>query len=170
MDDPRLPRLLYTFQLVAGLVMMAYYYPQMPARMASHFAADGSINGWQSREFFLALTLLVTSTSALVSFVAPRQIAAKADHRINLPHRSYWLAPERRAGTMRFISATMAWFGCGILFVLICGTFLAMQANLGQEHRFNSQAMILVLAGFLAGMLGLSFRMVRHFQKVPITG
>jgi hypothetical protein len=111
--------------------------------------------------------LLVTSTSALVGFVAPRQIAAKANHRINLPHRDYWLAPERRAETMRTISATMAWFGCGILFVLICGTFLAMQANLAPDHRFNSEAMIIVLGGFLVGLLGLLFRLIRHFQRVP---
>jgi uncharacterized membrane protein len=169
-DDPRLPRLLYSVLFMAGLVMMVYYYPQMPERMASHFAADGRVNGWQSREAFFALMLLVTSTSALVCFVAPWQIAAKAHHRINLPHRDYWLAPERRAETMRFISATMAWFGCGILFVLIGGTLLAMQANLGPDHRFNSQAMTVVLAGFLAGLLGLIIKMVRHFQKVPITG
>lgn len=68
---------------------------------------------------------------------------------------------------MRFISATMAWFGCGILFVLISGTFLALQANLATVHRFNSEAMIVVLVGFLAGLLGLLVRLVRHFQRVP---
>ena len=167
MDDPRLPRFLYAFLFLAGLLMMAYYYPQMPARMASHFAADGRVNGWQSREAFFLIMLLVTATSALVGFVAPLQIAAKANNRINLPHRDYWLAPERRAETMRFISATMAWFGCGVLFVLICGAFLALQANLGPDHRFNSQAMLFVLGGFLAGLLGLLVRLVRHFRGVP---
>ena len=167
MDDPRLPRILYVFLILVGLLMMAYYYPQMPQRMASHFAADGRANGWQSREAFFAWMLLVTSTSALVGFVAPRQIAAKSNFRINLPHRTYWLAPERRPETMRFISATMAWFGCGILFVLICGTFLAIQVNLGPNHRFNSHAMIIVMGCFLAGLLTLVVCLVRHFQTVP---
>jgi hypothetical protein len=125
------------------------------------------VNGWQSREAFFVLMLLVFSTSAVVCFLAPRQIAANSNARINLPHRDYWLAPERRAETMRTISATMAWFGCGILFVLICGTFLAMQANLAPDHRFNSEAMIIVLGGFLVGLLGLLFRLIRHFQRVP---
>jgi len=166
-DDPRLPRFLYAFLFLAGLLMMAYYFPQMPQRMASHFAADGHANGWQSREAFFVLMLLVFSTSAVVCFLAPRQIAANSNARINLPHRNYWLAPERRAETVRTISATMAWFGCGILFVLICGTFLAMQANLAPDHRFNSEAMIVVLGGFLVGLLGLLVRLVRHFQRVP---
>jgi uncharacterized membrane protein len=167
--DPRLPRFLYVFLLLSGLLMMAYYYPQMPQRMASHFAADGRANGWQSREGFFVLMLLVTSASAVVCFLAPRQIAAQPSARINLPNRDYWLAPERREETMRFISATMAWLGCGILFVLIAGTFLALQANLSPGHRFNSQATFAVMGSFLAGLLALLVRMVRHFQKVPLS-
>lgn len=167
MDDPRLPRFLYAFLIVVCLLMMAYYYPQVPQRMASHFAADGRANGWQSREAFFVLIILVSASSAVVCFLAPRQIAARANAKINLPNRDYWLAPERREETMRFISATMAWFGCGILFVLISGTFLALQANLAPEHRFNSEAMLVVLGGFLLGLLGLLVRLVRHFQKVP---
>lgn len=167
MDDPRLPRILYALLMLACLLMMAYYYPQMPERMASHFAADGRANGWQSRGAFFALMLLVTSTSAIVGFLVPRQIAARSNTRINLPHRDYWLAPERREETMSFISATMAWFACGVLFVLISGTFLAFEANLAADHRFNSQAMLAVLVGFLAGLLSLLLRLVRHFQKLP---
>ena len=167
MDDPRLPRFLYAFLILVCLLMMAYYYPQMPQRMASHFAADGSVNGWQSREAFFVLMLLVTSTSAIVGFLAPRHIAARSNARINLPNRDYWLAPERREETMHFISATMAWFACGILFVLISGTFLALQANLAPDRRFNSEAMLVVLVGFLLGLLSILVRLVRHFQKVP---
>lgn len=100
-------------------------------------------------------------------FLAPRQIAAQPNARINLPNRDYWLAPERREQTMRFISATMAWFGCEILLVLISGTFLGLRANLATDHRFNSEAMLTVLICFLAGLLGLLVRLVRHFQRVP---
>lgn len=167
MDDPRLPRLVYTVLFLADLLIMAYFYPQMPQRMASHFAADGHVNGWQSREAFFVIMFLVTSASALVCFLAPRQIAARTNARINLPNRDYWLAPERREATMRFISATMAWFGSCLLFVLIAGTFLALQANLRPDGRFNSEAMLVVLGVFLAGLLGLMIGLVRHFQRVP---
>jgi uncharacterized membrane protein len=166
-DDPRLPRLIYMLLFVIGLLMMVYFYPQMPQRMASHFAGDGHANGWQSREGFFLLTLLVLPLSAIVGFLAPRQISAQSNARINLPNRDYWLAPERREQTMRFISATMAWFSCGILLVLISGTFLALRANLAPGHRFNSEAMLVVLGGFLIGLLSWLAGFVRHFRRVP---
>jgi uncharacterized membrane protein len=160
-----LPRLLYIFLFLAGLLLVAYYYPQMPLRMASHFAADGRPNGWMPREPFFLIMFLVTASSAMVAFFAPRQIAAKSNDRINLPNRDYWLAPERREETMRYIAAMMGWFGCGLLFVLISGTFLAMQANLAAGGRFHSEAMLVVLVGFLFLLLFWLIRFVRHFQQ-----
>lgn len=165
MSDPRLPRMMYFVLLFSGLLMMAYYYPQMPQRMASHFDAGGRANGWQSREGFFLLTVLVISSSALIGFFAPRQIASQPNNRINLPNRDYWLAPERRERTMNFIAAMMGWFGCGVLFALIAGTYLAMRANLAPDRGFNSQSMLVVLGVFLASLIVWMICFIRHFQR-----
>ena len=166
MDDPRLPRMMYFVLLFSGLLMMAYYYPRMPERMASHFDAGGRVNGWQPREGFFLLMVLVISSSALISFFAPRQIASRPNNRINLPNRDYWLAPERRERTMNFIAAMMGWFGCGVLFVLIAGTYLAMRANLAPGGEgFNSQSMLVVLGIFLVSLLVWMICFIRHFQR-----
>ncbi|HKM68233.1 MAG TPA: hypothetical protein VJX70_13775 [Candidatus Acidoferrum sp.] len=63
------------------------------------------------------------------------------------------------------ISAMMGWFGCGLLFVLISGTFLALRANLAPDGRFNLRATLAVLGGFLIGLFLSFFRFVRHFQR-----
>jgi len=165
LDDPRLPRLFYIFLALTGLLMAAYYYPQMPERMASHFAADGRPNGWQPREAFFLIMLVVGSLSAIISFFAPWRIASQPNARVNLPNRDYWLAPERRVQTMNYIAAFMAWFGCGVLFVLITGTFLALQANLAPDRQFNSQAMLVVIATFLLSLMFAMIRFIRHFQR-----
>jgi uncharacterized membrane protein len=165
-DDPRLPRLLYFFLFLVCLLLLVYYYPQMPQRMAAHFAANGHVNGWQSRESFFLLSLLINAISAVITFFAPWQIASKPSARINLPNREYWLAPERRDATMRYIASTMAWFGCGVLFVLISGTFLALRANLAPDQRFNSEAMLVVMGAFLLSLMSLILRLIRHFQNV----
>jgi len=111
--------------------------------------------------------LLVTGLSGVVGFLVPRQIAAQSDARINLPNKSYWLAPERRAETFRFLGAMLAWFSCGLLFVLISGTFLALRANLTDEGRFNSEAMLMILGAFLLFVILWLFRMFRHFRQTP---
>jgi len=165
-DDPRFPRMLYFFLVLVCLLMMAYYYPRMPQRMAAHFAADGHANGWQPRESFFFLSLLINALSAVITFFAPWQITSKTNARINLPNREYWLAPERREATMRYIASTMAWFGCGALFVLISGTFLALRANLAPDHRFNSEGMLTVIGAFLLSLMFLMVSFVRHFQSV----
>jgi uncharacterized membrane protein len=158
---------MYFTALIIGVLMMAYYYPQMPHRMASRFDAAGRVNGWQSREAFLLLTLLVGSTSALIGFLAPRQIASQPNHRINLPHRDYWLAPQRREETMNFMAAMMGWFGCGVLFILTAGTYLAMRANLAPDGKFHAEAMLVVLGLFLFSLFAWLIRCIRHFQKIP---
>jgi len=145
--------------------MMAYYYPLMPQRMASHFTADGYPNGWQPRESFFLLTIFLCASSAVVAFFVPWQIASRGNARINLPNRDYWLAPERREATMRYITATMSWFGCGLLFVLVSGTFLALRANLAPDHRFNSEALLLVIAAFLLFLMFLIVELIRHFKQ-----
>ena len=165
MSDPRLPRSIYIFLVLVGLLMSAYYYPRMPERMASHFAGDGRPNGWQPREAFFLIMLVSSASSALVAFFAPWRIASQPNARINLPNRDYWLAPERRQHTMNYFSAFMAWFGCAILFVLISGTFLSFQANLAPDHHFNSPALLVVLVTFLLFLLVSLVRFVRHFQN-----
>ena len=165
MDDPRLPRYIYMFLVLAGLLMAAYYYPRMPERMASHFAGDGRPNGWQSREAFFLIMLVASASSALVAFFAPWRLASRPNAHINLPNRDYWLAPGRRQHTMNYFSAFMAWFGCAVLFVLISGNFLSFQANLAPDHRFNSPALVVVLVAFLLFLLIGLLLFVRHFQK-----
>ena len=167
MDDPRLPRLLCGFLLLGGLGMMAYYYPQMPQRMAAHFAADGYPNGWQPRDAYFLIMLAVCAASAIPAFVAPWQIARQPDQRIHLPNKNFWLAPERRQETFRYFAAIMSWFSCAILFVLLAGTFLAFRANLDPGHRFNSEAMLIVLGAFLLFLVSLIILLLSRFRQVP---
>ncbi len=167
MDDPRFPKTVYVFMLVAGLFQWVRYYPLLPERMAGHFNFEGLPNGWEPKDVFFLLMLVVIGVTAVIPFLSPRLIAARPDNRINLPNRSYWLAPARREETFRFITAQMAWFGCGVLFVLLFGTSLAIHANLSPDYRFDNSAMIKVLGGFLFLTVLWMVRFIRHFVRIP---
>jgi uncharacterized membrane protein len=166
MSDPRLPRLVYACLMIAAVLTIGYYYPQMPQRMAAHFDINGRPNGWQPREMFFLLMVVVIGTSAIVGFVAPRQMMRKPPERWNLPNREYWLSPEHRQETQNYISSLMLWFACGLAFVLITGTALACRANL-QNGPFDSTSMLYLVVGLTVFIGILLVAMIRRFQNVP---
>ena len=168
MGDPRLPKTVFFLMLLAGLLEWVLYYPRLPEKMASHFSFDGLPNGWMHRDaFFLLMLVVAVGSTAIIAFLAPRLIASQPNNRINLPHKDYWMAPARREATFRFIAAQMAWFGCAVLFVLLFGTHLAIQANLSPDFRFDNATMIKVMACFLILTLLWMIRFIRYFVRVP---
>ena len=167
MNDSRLPTAIYFLLLLFGIVHFAQIYPQLPDRMASHFAADGTPNGSAPKQDFFLLTAMIAAVTAIPAFLVPLKLKRLPRQRINLPNKEYWLAPEHAEETYRFFRTYMAWFACALLFVLLFGTAQAANANLPSIGHFNSTAMIYVMVGFAAfvGVWLISF--IRHFQNVP---
>ena len=168
MNTSRLPQWIYALLLVCGAAGAAHYYALLPERLASHFSSDGTPNGWQLKEMFFALMGAVAASTAIIGFLAPVLIAKRPASQINLPNKEYWLAPERRAVTMEFIAGQMRWLACAVLFVLLFGGYEAIQANLREVVRFDSQAMLIVLVGFLAFVLVWVIGFVRHFSRMRV--
>jgi len=168
MDDPRFPKTLYFLMVLAGFFEWARYYPLLPEKMEAHFSFDGLPNGWQPKDaFFLLMLVVAVGATSIIVFLSPRIIASRPDNQINLPHKSYWLAAARREETFRFIAAQMAWFGCAVLLVLLIGTHLAIKANLSPDFRFDNAVMIKVMGGFLFLTVLWAIRFIRHFFRVP---
>jgi uncharacterized membrane protein len=167
MNDSRPPALLYFVMLTLSVLQWAHAYPQLPETMQSHFTANGTPNGWQPKEAFFLLTSVVIVLTAFMSFLVPHLITSLSPDKINLPNKSYWLAPERREETSRFFRAQMAWFGCGLLFLLLYGISQAINANLPSVRHFDSQGMWYVLAGFLLFIAAWTVHFLRHFYSVP---
>ena len=42
-----------------AVLQVVYYYPQLPAVVASHFDGHGAANGWSGKEFFFGLYLVI---------------------------------------------------------------------------------------------------------------
>ena len=170
MNDSRFPTILYCVLLVLGVLQWAHVYPQLPAVMASHFSGYGAPNGWQPKPAFFAVMALVIAVTAIPTFLVPRRLPSLPPERINLPNKSFWLAPERREETFRFFRAQMAWFGCALLFLLLYATSQAINANLPSIGRFDWQGMWYALGGFAIFCIVWLIHLLRHFQNVPESG
>jgi uncharacterized membrane protein len=167
MRDSRLPTAVYFVLLLFGLLHFAQLYPQLPERIASHFAGDGTPNGWSSKQSFFILIGVITAISAIPTFLVAHRIKTLPEQKINLPNKAYWLSPEHREETYSFFRAFMAWFGCGLLFVLLYGTSLAAKANLSGTGHFDSNAMLYALMAFGLFVVVWLVLFIRHFQNVP---
>jgi uncharacterized membrane protein len=124
--------------ITLGLIALGQVFWQhahLPARVATHFDATGAVNGWMTRDALATLhagTLLFMAAIfqglALLQSRLPRNL-------VNIPHRDFWLSPERAAATHAWVGRIILLLGCGI-FVFFIGLFhLLYRANQAPEPR-----------------------------------
>jgi hypothetical protein len=88
------------FWILLALLQNAWYYPRLPEQVAIHFNASGKADSWASKSHatFLMLGLQIFLPSFLL--LTSQLSRSLPIQWINLPHREYWLAPERREATL----------------------------------------------------------------------
>ena len=156
-------RYLFYGLVAIALLQSVFYYPQLPAQVASHFDGDGFANGWSSRNVFFAIYLAVILLLIGIFVVLPRCSGHRDKLRMNIPNREYWLALERRQQTLDFFQRQMLILGIAHLGLAIYTIQLAIIANLQQDGRLHGSFIwllglyFLFLAAWLARIL-LKFR------------
>jgi hypothetical protein len=85
---------------------------------------------------------------------------------VNLPHKEYWLAAERRGETMRYLSMKLGWFACAVLFLLLFVTSEAIYANMPWHGQFNIGATFARLFWFVAFLGIWTILLLRHFNRI----
>jgi uncharacterized membrane protein len=159
------PRLLLLLTLgLLSLGQAAWYYPQLPGLVATHFALSGQADGWMPRAYFLqsqvVFTLCFTTFFAVLAFAAP----LLPDSLIRLPNKEYWLDPRQRGETRRQITNMILSSGCGGLGFLFFFRQRVHRANLdGFHHLTPSFGVVLITA--LVLIAGPLVPPLRHFWK-----
>ena len=157
-----IPLAVALFGYAAFLIGMAATYARLPARVASHFGANGVANGWTSRDsyvWFMVGIVTLVSVTLLAAFGSVRYLPSAL---VNIPRRDYWLAPERRDETARTLMRS------GLLMVGLTSLFflamhlLVVAANEAPPPRLSPDAGWLV-AAYLATLGGLTFKLYRRF-------
>jgi len=136
----------------------------LPERVASHFNDAGVPNAWMTRDGFVRVYALVIAVVTLVfagvGALAPRM----PDSLINLPNKSYWLAPERRASSLAWITGWATWMGSSTLLFMMAVMRQAELVNLGAQPRIHGAALLLSYLLLTAGML---VALVYRFARKP---
>jgi uncharacterized membrane protein len=155
---------LLTLTLLA-LIELAYFYPQLPDTVASHFNAAGQADGWSSKEAFVRFYALFIGAFAAL-FVGISWLMARLPvDLINMPNREYWFAEERRAATLSTIQQQMEWLGVATLLLLIAILQGSIVASLTPGAGMSAAAMWLPLAGYLVFMVVWTATFIGRFYR-----
>ena len=167
MPNTRLPNSIFFLLIVLGVVQLFYYTPRLPEILASHFGRAGSVNAWQTKTVFFSMELGIIVLASVISFGFPRVIEALPVSVINLPHKDFWLSPERRNNTVAYMRVWTAWLGCALLAFLLFVMELVFRANLQTPPRLNMAAFVPALLVFVAFDTVAIVRLVLRFSRGP---
>lgn len=136
----------------------------MPEVVASHFGPGGQPDGWMSRSVFAVFGALPVLVAAIVGFLAPAMTARMPTHLINLPHREYWLAPERRAQALGKLRTYLEWTAAGLVAFFIFTYELVFAAN--RSHTGLAEGPF--IAGLVIFMGSVLYSVVRLFRQFAL--
>jgi uncharacterized membrane protein len=156
--------LFFALAFFLGVILSLYYYPRLPDRIAVHFNASGSADGWGARDhFFLiidgAFAFLVVLLGGLPLLL--RHIPASL---INLPNRDYWLDPERKDATLDRLTDQLLFFGAMTLFLMDGIMYLSFTANLSKKPAMSSELLWSMIVGFIIVNVGWTIYLIRSLR------
>jgi uncharacterized membrane protein len=165
MKPSAIPVVVLLVLCLAFLGFLAWTSQQLPERVATHFGMHGEPNGWTPKPsavmmtggFGIGLPLLFVALSILLRFLPPELM--------NLPHREFWLAPERRNATYAFISRQLIWLSCMLVCFIAACNWLTVQANNSTPVRMPNDQFLIVLGTFLAALIVWIVNLVRQFRR-----
>jgi uncharacterized membrane protein len=152
--------------VVAWWLHLHHFLRLLPARVATHFDAAGTPNGWMSRSglgtfdlVFLGCLLAFVIGMAFLVRVLPTSL-------INVPNRNYWFAPERRRQSHHKMFVHMLWLACLLVGFIIGNNQLMFMANLrhGDSH-LPGTGFVMLLIAFLAALIGWVVGLYRMFPR-----
>jgi hypothetical protein len=139
----------------------------LPVVVASHFDAAGVANGFMPRAFYVRFMLVFVVALPAALVLLPSLAFGHPKARINLPHRKYWLAPERRAESIGFLRRHAARFG-SLLVVFLCYVHgLVLRANANVPPNLEAAWFVGGLVFLLLAMIVWTAALMRRFRKLP---
>lgn len=163
----RLAPALLAVLLMFGLAFVAITAGMLPPRVATHFAAGGAANGWMPRGGYVAFAVLFQLLLPLGLYFGVGWMPVRYDRFTNLPHRDYWLAPERRAETAAWLRGLGAAVGCAAALLAIGLHAAILDANTHQPPRLHEPTFIAGMVVFVGAVLAAVIVMHRKFHRVP---
>lgn len=128
-----------------SVIQALYDYPQLPARIASHFGPNGQPDGWSGKEEFLIVYFVVVGVVIVLFAGLPALMSILPASLINLPNKDYWFAPERRQDTLETLRYYPLWFASATMLLVIDIMRQAFLVNIGPNKSLDHPKLSIAL-------------------------
>lgn len=146
---------------IQAIVML----PKMPSAIATSFGTAGVPHAWMTHSQFVWFEVFLVGALWTAFFVFPKYLD-RFPNSLNIPNRGYWMAPERRAFTLRWIQQKMQVFGVFMLVFIGLMMQATFQANLSSPVRLDMSAFMTGLGVWMAFVLLWTFSFLSKFRRL----
>lgn len=161
-------KILFLLTAALALAQATWHYLHLPETVAIHFDLAGQANGWSSRGAHFAMQAGLAVFLGALFGSGGWLLRRVPDQFINIPHRDYWLAPERRAATCRELDNMLSALG-----IVVMGFFVVLfqqvyVANLTGRLTLKLMPLIIGQFVFVVGLISIMmFRFRPPVQPGP---
>ena len=136
----------------------------LPDVVATHFGPSGAANGFMPRPLYVRFMLIFVVLLPLALNFLIGRVLKLPNTRINIPHREYWLAPERRADTVERLRRHMNFFGVLLAAFLCYVHWQVVQANTHSPPVLDNGRFSTGLAAFMVALVVWIVVLRRNFR------
>lgn len=152
--------------VVLSIAQLAYYNSILPDQIVSHFNLKGEADNWSNKRDVLfghlGLILFFASMFLFTSWITFKL----PDSFVNLPHKNYWLAPERRKQSLDSIATFLVWIGNVVIIFFMVIVNLSYQVSLDANQKSTNFWFALII--FLATIGYMIYLLFRRFHSIPL--
>ena len=145
--------------LVSGVVLV-----RGPQHVPVHFGVDGASDRWGDASTLLALDVaMVVGGTVLFASVA-WLVRVLPDDLVNLPHKEYWLAPERRRDAERKVAVWADTMGTAVNLLMLALTLVSARAATQPQPTGPTPVFAVLVVAFVAVT---AWSVVRLYPLLP---
>lgn len=153
--------------VVCAALFIWFTSNSLPATVASHFGAAGIANGFMPRAFYVRFMLALAVLLPLGLTFLTNLTLRISETSLNLPHREYWLAPERRDDTLAYLRQQNARFGIVLTLFLCYVHWLVLRANAVTPPILSTPGIVAGMVAFVVYIIFWALNFIGHFRRVP---
>ena len=165
-------RLIDTVLLLAFIFMGVFanwiFTLSLPQKIATHFNFAGKPDGFMTLLNFQSFITLSTICFPLVMVFMVGVLPAWFPSLVNISHRDYWFAPERKTKTLDYLFSMACKLGVLMVFFFVGLNVIIVLANNSNPVLMPKLPFFIVMLLFLLGILLWVVMLFLKFRKVDL--